>query len=170
MNWELMWEREEPCRCGKGKLLRRSEMDDWNRTRESSATLCEHCGHEERLRCSEWDKNFSEQRKLFGKAIAIATERHLKAWLRSCDGCTTKEAWFRYTNGIDYPSLGTFYKHVRQHGSLKSCLEQCFINQVGHKWRSLGISDADVEDLLERSREVWQRPLMGSRDIGAYHG
>ena len=43
MSWEDMGEYEMPCPCGKGKVIVKSEMDDWNRFRSYETILCDKC-------------------------------------------------------------------------------------------------------------------------------
>ncbi len=43
VSWELMHTSEKPCKCGKGKLITKAYMDDWNRTKEEYVLDCEEC-------------------------------------------------------------------------------------------------------------------------------
>jgi predicted RNA-binding Zn-ribbon protein involved in translation (DUF1610 family) len=43
MSWEVMSRTKFTCPCGKGEYEVISEMDDWNRTRDSAEMLCPNC-------------------------------------------------------------------------------------------------------------------------------
>lgn len=43
MSWEIDWEKEYPCPCGKGKYKVISKSDDWNRTKEEYVMFCKEC-------------------------------------------------------------------------------------------------------------------------------
>ena len=61
-----------------------------------------------------------------------------------------KAAWERLTQGgKDYPSLGTFYKHIQQFGNLRLYLTWSFQSDLKHAIKIGGIRDDEVKALID---------------------
>jgi hypothetical protein len=124
------------------------EIDDWNRTRSHREIACSVCLEEERQEQEVHALREKRREDLYGKAKDLATKRHLDKWLDLYARVTKKEAWRRYTGGSGYPTLGTFYKHVKDFGGVTEYMRWCFSNHFEEALKALAVKDDDVEALL----------------------
>jgi len=147
-----MGESVVPCPCENGTIVKATYMDDWNRVKFETRITCPACLREYELRTAALNARKQEAEVCFQKAQILANQRYLSPWLDSFKGCTVKAAWLRYTTGSGYPSLGTFYKHVRDHGGLLNYLEWCFSKNIRYEWKRFGIKDEEIETLLEHAQ------------------
>lgn len=160
MSWEIMSTETRPCECGAGTETFSFEMDDWNRTRSSTDIHCPQC-REKKLRELEAEQAREKKRDdLLRRAQELATERYLARWLALFGGMTNKAAWQRYTGGLGYPALGTFYKHVKDSGSLHKYMEECLKSDLERSLRALGVEDKEIDALLQERARLW-RPTSG---------
>src|SRR5262245_4745909 len=118
MGYETMWEDTDPCRCGRGTIVSRFEMDDWNRTRRTWQTRCPVCFEEDRTRRQAEQRAEEQRDQYFQQARVLAENRYMQTWLDRFTGISAKVAWLLYTGGSGYPCLGTFYKHAKWHGGV----------------------------------------------------
>lgn len=152
MGYEIIRQETDSCRCGKGAVVFRVEVDDWNRMRRSFETRCLHCSLENEIerRKSQVEQQFREE--CLQKARSLAEERYLQTWLDRFRSCSSKVAWMRYTGGAAYPSLGTFYKHVRDFGGIVEYMRWCFSSNVGCALQTMRIADEEIDALLMRGK------------------
>jgi len=73
----------------------------------------------------------------------LAQSRHLEGWLSLFEGQSKKHVWYRLTGGRGYPSLGTFYKHVKDEG-LQRYLSRVFYHDIEGAFSLLGVRDEDI--------------------------
>ena len=152
MSWEEMGTDIEPCWCGKGTIKYITEMDDWNRVRTSREINCPECMEKERIRNAEESARENRRIELYHQAKQVAESRYLEQWLGMYEGLNKKEAWELFTGGSGYPSLGTFYKHVKESGVI-SYMRWYFSNRFENSLKAMGINDSEIVDLLnERDR------------------
>lgn len=144
---------EAPCACGKGTVTTTVRMDDWHRTEHSHEIHCPQCKAQQEEVLQERRSNNKARDELNGLIVSLATERYLQRWLDLFEGKSRKSAWMIYTGGHAYPSLATFYKHVREQG-LPQYLTWCFRNDVQKALGILNITDAEIEALLQKRDRI----------------
>jgi hypothetical protein len=160
MSWEVMQTGTRPCECGSGTETYTFEIDNWNRSRSSTEIHCPNC-RQKAERESEADRKREERRYwLLCSAQQLATDRYSTRWLKLFAGKTKKAAWQRYTGGNGYPSLGTFYQHVKHAGSLDKYLAECLTSDLEGSLRVLGIEDGEIKELLKEREQLW-KPTSG---------
>jgi SEC-C motif len=145
--------RNERCPCGSGRKYKKCH---WNR--ESAAPIPYHESAKELLRLRVGEQKCLHP--MLGKAQELATERYRAAWLALFAGMTKKAAWQRYTGGTGYPTLGTFYRHVKHAAGLSQHLEWCLRNDLERSLKVLGIEDAEIKALLKERTQLW-KPTSG---------
>lgn len=147
MGYEVMSVEETPCACGAGTFVFTFEMDDWNRTRSTKTIRCGVCqaAHDEVVR--QRRENEIRRAQLLERARALAAERYLARWMALFEGVSKKVAWERYTGGEGYPTLGTFYKHVKDRG-LAPYMRWCFMNDIANALKIIDVNDSEVAALL----------------------
>jgi hypothetical protein len=152
MSFEVMWEDTDPCRCGRGTIISRFEMDDWNRTRRTSETFCPSCVQQDNLRLQAQHQAEKRREKYVQEARALAEKRYLQQWLHRFANCSAKAAWLQYTGGSGYPCLGTFYKHVKDFGGIIPYMGWCFGNSFESALTQMGVCDQEIATLLLASK------------------
>jgi hypothetical protein len=156
MSWEVMQTRTSTCDCGAGTETYTFELDDWNRTRSSTEIHCLVC-HEKSEEKLEGDLKRQERREwLLQRSQQLASERYSAQWIDLFAGMTKKAAWLRYTGGLGYPTLGTFYQHVNDAGGLNEHLTWCLINDLERSLRILNLEDLEIKELLGEREQLWQ--------------
>lgn len=154
MSWEVMRSDTEACACGKGTVTRIMEMDDWNRTRSSTEIHCPECRKKDEQAAAARAEREAKNDNLYDAALQLAKQRYLDQWLALYSQVSKKEAWQRYTGGKGYPSLGTFYQHVRHAGTVTDYMRQCFESDLEDALRKISVRDTDIEHLLsQRTKE-----------------
>lgn len=150
--WEVARSNTDKCWCGKGTITYSMEMDDWNRTRNSREIHCPACL--KKAQAEEKRRALKEKKKeaLYRNARKIAIKRYLKAWLNLFVGLSKKAAWERYTGKDRYPALGTFYKHVKDHGDLAAYMQWSFEADFERALAVMAVKDAEIQALI-RERE-----------------
>ena len=91
--------------------------------------------------------------KLHFKAKNIAVSRYLDQWLAMFKNLNKKEAWQLYTNETGYPTLGTFYKHVKDEGVLPH-MERNFKSDFENILNIMDIQDSEIKDLLHQKNSI----------------
>lgn len=74
-------------------------------------------------------------------------------WIKKFAGLNKKQIWKLYTGGSGYPSLGTFYKHVRDEG-VTQYLERCFCYDFEVVLQGMGINDKEITSLIEQAKNI----------------
>lgn len=169
MGYEVDSIREYTCPCGKGLYRVTYRSNDWMQTDESWEMLCPSCRKNYILdpitrydsgisyRSFTWItkeefKKRKNKEKLKHKAITLAKRRHLKPWLQSFEGLSKKKVWEKLPkNPWGYPSLGTFYSHVKHHGSVEDYLGWRFEADI-EDIIPAHIKDDEIEDMLKASK------------------
>jgi hypothetical protein len=131
MAYEIIREETDPCRCGQGTVVFRVKMDNWNRMRRSFETRCPQCSLEGEIERRKLQVEHQLGEECLQKARTLAVERYLQTWLDRFENCNAKAAWLQYTGGGGYPSLGTFYRHVREFGGVTEYMRWCFSSDIG---------------------------------------
>lgn len=139
MSYEEMGSAKHPCPCGKGTYTVTHFMDDWNRSKYEEKMNCTDCRKKYVLdsyatydsglatTATRWIKASDNKKanqlernaeKLNKKAEKLAKVRYLNLWLEYFSKIgDKKKIWEKLTfNGSKYPSLGTFYKHIKPNG------------------------------------------------------
>jgi hypothetical protein len=140
--------KHEKCRCGKGTVTYVVEMDDWNRARDHTYINCPACKEEDRQKQAITAERAERAATLYVKAKQLALDRYLDLWLSAYSGLQKKDAWKRYIGGSGYPTLGTFYKHVRDLSGLTEYMRWCFLNRFEEALRAMNVHDEEIEAIL----------------------
>ncbi len=143
---------ELPCNCGKGKVVKIFRMDDWNRTETITDILCDDCRVAAGKRRNEEERRQKEKDTYKAKAIALAKKGYLPQWLLKFEGLTKKQVWETMPKSTyGYPSLSTFYTHVKHHGSVAQYLEWRFEADINDLFPT-EIEDKEIVGLLDKSK------------------
>jgi hypothetical protein len=170
MSWEDHKPQNYPCPCGKGRYAVVVRSDDWNRFEQSWKMLCPECADVYVLHsCSVNRKGFNETqcgwipKPLEGELNALCQKlesrnedltnylklHYAEKWRQHFAMRKKKEIWKALTNGGQgYPSLATFYSHVRclgMEGVLNRYVESRHIETL---IRVLKIKDALVSSAI----------------------
>jgi hypothetical protein len=139
MSWEVMSSKQHKCPCGLGTYTITVLIDDWNRTQQRSEMECPVCRQNYALYtyyifedglptdAQLWVlratyESFTQLERQFSAAkeevVDFAKSRYMDKWLDYfAEAKSKKEVWQRLTdNGAKYPSLSTFYDHVKRWG------------------------------------------------------
>lgn len=153
MSWEVISVNVDPCACGAGTIETTVEMDDWNRIRKSTAIHCSVCRCEQEKLQKQRDANSRERARLLEEAQSLALERYFATWRSPVEGNSKKAIWRYCTGGEGYPSLETFYKHVRDEG-IETWLRRWFKNNISGALKQIGVEDEEIFDLLALREQV----------------
>jgi hypothetical protein len=149
MSYEEMDRVTRPCRCGKGTIVAIAEMDDWNRWRSYETVNCPVCLAEDRRTERDAGKKERQQEVALARAKRAAEKRYLRPWLDGFQGLSKKAVWLTLTNGgKNYPSLGTFYSHLKDYKSVEDYLKWRFDQEPLAMLKIARIRDAEIEKLL----------------------
>jgi hypothetical protein len=151
MSWEEMLPDVRPCRCGDGTITFHLEMDDWNRARTYTTYECDRCRKEADDNARVQLDRKQMRHALLSMALKLASDRYLSQWLARFEGKSKKAAWQILTAHQKYPSLGTFYQHVRETG-LDHYLRWRFAGDFEMALKALKIRDSEIDELIERSK------------------
>lgn len=148
MSYEEMSRNSYPCRCGKGTILSILSMDDWNRTTLVEDIQCPRCRKEHEQKQKELARVAQRNKQNQKKAVALAKERYLSRWLETFEGLNKREVWERLPiKTYGYPALGTFYKHVKYHGTVQAYLTWLFEAEIQYIIPAV-FKDKEIELLL----------------------
>ncbi len=153
MSWETMVPDVKPCWCGKGTITYVTEMDDWNRVRNHKEINCPECREQDRIKTEENNAKEEKRKSLHDKARNIAVSRYLDQWLAMFRDLNKKEAWQLYTKETGYPTLSTFYKHVKDKGVLLY-MERNFKSEFEKTLGIMGVQDSEIKDLLHQKDSI----------------
>ena len=148
MSWETFREETIPCKCGGGSVKFVVEMDDWNRTRQYKIFNCAYCKKEHETEIRQREFNREKRETLLRQAQEIAQQRYLEIWLARFSGSSKKQVWELITGGTGYPSLGTFYQHVRKEG-LEKYLARWLRDHVTETLDKIGVRDEEISTILD---------------------
>ncbi|WP_124065675.1 hypothetical protein [Clostridium sp. E02] len=117
MSWELMNTIEKTCLCGKGHVIIKYFMDDWNRSREESYCDCEYCNKKQ---LEEQNKR-KEMISACEKIVCYFNDNYLDQWIVYFCGMKSKKSiWERvHALKLEYCSLNSFYSRHRKLPLLK---------------------------------------------------
>ncbi len=149
MSYEEMSRQTETCKCGKGTITYIRLMDDWNRTKGHLEINCARCKAENVKIQKRLDREEAERVKAENRALALAKFRYLEKWINRFSGLKGKRAWEALPDSWDYPSLGTFYKHVKAHkGGLAGYIRWRFETDLNKIFPTV-FQDEEIERLLK---------------------
>ena len=176
MSWEESEPENRPCPCGKGRYTVVRRSDDWGRFDEHWAMHCPRCKadyalyiyHANRKGITETHHGWVQksllreltqlQEQTDKEKQRLATYLRTKyagQWHQYFTGKTKKTIWEELTqNGSHYPSLPTFYNHVRHsvvQNMLNSYLEH---HNVGIVIRVLGLDDRKLTSVMQGIQDL----------------
>ena len=153
MSWETMKTEVKSCWCGKSTITYITKMDDWNRVQNHKKINCLACREQDRVKTEEKNAKEKKRKTLYSKAKDFAVSRYLEQWLGMFSNLNKKEAWQLYTNGTEYPALGTFYKHVKEEGVLPY-MERNFKSDFEKILDKMDIQDDEIKVLLHQKNRI----------------
>ncbi|MBN3738151.1 MULTISPECIES: hypothetical protein [Burkholderia] len=176
----MSWEEGEPvarsCPCGNGHYLVITRSDDWNRVDERWEMQCASCaithglyaydsnwkgvavtrlGWLPRVLLLELSRKYEEMQRAKKEITSYAIAEYGEVWVKHFSDQSKKSIWQELTDGgTCYPSLATFYSHVRQSG-LTNVLEQYFdYGYLQTVIRVLELTGSDLHSRLNRVEEL----------------
>ena len=167
MSWEEMGSEHRPCPCRRGHYSVVRHSDDWGRHDEHWTMDCPQCRERYDLyetsfnRKGLWEtfsgwvpKPLLEELAALGRELEAAKQdlaaylvKHYETrWVAHFKGKTRGAIWAELTrDGQQYPSLGTFYRHVRDSGLTEVLQTYLGYRDVGIVVRVLGLSDPEPD-------------------------
>jgi hypothetical protein len=176
MSWEEGKPAIRPCPCGMNHYVVITRSDDWNRFDESWEMRCPLCAEKYGLYQYNYNrKGFHttgyewlpqvtlqelsvraeelKEAEIGLKAYAIA--QHGEPWTRHFDHKTKKAVWCELTeDGKHYPSLPTFYAHVREFGLNRVLAAYFEHNYLPTVVRVLQLSGSELESRMKQVGEL----------------
>lgn len=153
MSWETDAAFSKPCECGAGIIQVTQRSNDWFQFEEHQDVQCPTC---KAIRAAVRQR----RTELKERAKSLAEQRYLDDWLAQFEGMNKRQAWFQLTQGRGYPSLGNFYKHVKDEG-IDRYLRRNFFQDVEKALTDMGKVDAEVSVALA---ELGSLPDYDSRE------
>ena len=176
MSWEDSAPIERPCPCGTGQYVVIGRSDDWNRYEERWEMHCPSCKEKYGLYTYDYNRKgmvstyhcwlprpllkalsvAAEELEEANKALsAYATAHFRERWNTHFIGKAKKAIWRELTeDGRHYPSLPTFYLHVRE-SSLELQLARYFdYRELPTVVRVLQLSASELHSRIEQVREL----------------
>lgn len=178
MSWEESKPEPHPCPCGKGHYTVTHRSDDWGRFEDHWAMHCRHCNtnyvlytyYGNRKGITEtyhgWvpkpllcelaelrERIEKEERRLATYLKAQYGEK----WRQHFSGKRKKAIWSELTqDGRTYPSLSTFYSHIRNSGLVRVLEEYLAYREAETVIRVLELNDVGLSSIIERIQELEQ--------------
>lgn len=149
MSWELMRTDKNPCPCGKGFIIEKHYMDDWNRTKEEHILKCKEC-MEEQIKSRKQITDKSNECK---KVVTYFNDNYLEQWIEYFKNRKSKKLIWGTVHemGMEICSLSTFYSRYRtlslseMNGYYKSLVQ---IQNIPKLIQVLNIKDEIIENAL----------------------
>src|SRR5260221_300812 len=172
----MSWEDSEPvnhaCPCGKSTYFVMDRSDDWGRFEQRWGMDCHQCARNYRLysyvtfhKGLRYEAHGWAKKTLFDELMSCNKEcdvargrlqRHLmrnyKArWLEHFAGTNKKAVWCALTReGDSYPSLDTFYDHVRRGGLARVLMGYLTDRHADIVVRVLRLKDEKLDAMAEQ--------------------
>ncbi|MEP1032482.1 hypothetical protein [Ekhidna sp.] len=175
MSWEIISEKKKTCPCKSGFYTVTLKLDDWNRMEEFWNMNCSHCEddyilhhdfvtssglNEKRyfwIKKSQWLKfeNLkSEAKKFRDLSVEIARREYQELWNQYFFKKKKKFIWKALTNnGSVYPSLSTFYTHIKEWG-IEQYLSDFFKNYNSLALQILNVENKEISSLREKANSL----------------
>lgn len=140
MSWETIKIYTRPCECGMGLIEITRRSNDWLQFEEHHDIQCQIC---------KAKREAIQQRRtvLKNEINSMAEARYLLRWLGLFDGLNKRQVWAKLFKEHGYPSLQTFYKHVK-HETLDGYLRRTFFHDVERALALLNVSDNGIAAAL----------------------
>ena len=137
MSWETIKVFTRSCECGKGVVEITQRSNDWLQFEEHHDVQCQIC---------KAKREAIKQRRivLHNEINSMAEARYLLRWLGLFDGLNKRQVWAKLFKEHGYPSLQTFYKHVK-HETLDGYLRRTFFQDIREALALLCTSDSEIE-------------------------
>lgn len=129
-----------PCDCGVGVIEITRRSNDWLQFEEHHDVQCKIC---------KTKREAIKQRRIVLKneINSLAEARYLLRWLALFDGLNKRQVWVKLFKEQGYPSLQTFYRHVK-HETLDGYLRRTFFQDVERALALLNVSDSGIAAAL----------------------
>lgn len=141
MSWEIDRTWKVPCDCGASVFEYVHRSNDWGQFEKKLINHCPKC-------LLSREANQIRRVELKKTVKVLADSRYLAMWLESFVGLNRRQIWHRITGGHGYPSLGTFYEHVKLEGR-DPYLIRVFHQDVAAALSLLGLEDNEVTSALD---------------------
>ena len=188
MSWEEMSSTKSKCPCGQGTYTVRSYMDDWNRLEDRWEMDCPECQERFQLYTyyyldsgMTWDSKIwvlSEEFERYRlieeeleiikvEVVGLFISRYLDRWISYFDDTKTKkDVWRRLTdNGERYPSLSTFYSHIRGSDVLEYLRKEVNFHNLPFMITKLGIVDILIVEKLAQIENLENEVRISDRQL-----
>lgn len=169
MSWEY-FERKHACPCGNGTYTETTGSNDWGQNSSAWRMDCPSCklnyalytynyyrhgvnseGHRW-VKKQSYDKAMELQHKakeLKDRAIALAKNRYLGAWVARFENSSKKAVWeILHANIKWYKSLGTFYQHTKGKNKTEYLSELFNDHHLDDVFKIILISDKEIQALI----------------------
>lgn len=178
MSWDSGKPEPHTCPCGKGHYSVTHRSDDWGRFEERWVMHCSHCNTNYALHtyyrnrkgitetCHGWVRKpllqelagLNERMEEEKRGLATYLGKHYgEKWLQHFHGKTKKAIWCELTqDGRTYPSLSTFYSHIRNSGLDSVFKGYLDYREAGTVIRILELNDVKLTSIIEMVRELEQ--------------
>jgi len=172
MSWEDGLPIKHPCPCGNGQYTVVERSDDWGRHEERWEMHCPSCLHRyglysfdynrkgmvstshrwlPRQMLSELAVTASEVEEARKALSAYAVAQFQEQWNEHFRGKAKKAIWRELTeDGRQYPSLPTFYLHVRESSLEKQLARYLEYPQLPTVARILQVSSSELHSRIEK--------------------
>ena len=187
MSWEESKPEPHPCPCSKGHYTVVHRSDDWGRYEERWAMHCPRCNenydlytyHANRKGITEtyhaWVPKpllhelaeLRERAEEEKRGLATYLERQYgDRWRQHFSGKTRKAIWTQLTqDGRNYPSLSTFYSHIR-HSGLENVLKgYLHYGEAGTVIRILKLKDVELTSRIKKIQGLEQATEKKERHV-----
>lgn len=177
MSWDEINTQKYECPCHSSTYTIKYLMDDWNRSDEQWEMNCPECRQKHRLhtyyyqykgmtcKAHRWITKEAHEKvsnietkynRMKDQIVALAGSRYLDKWLSYFDGAKSKKDVWRWLtdNGARYPSLSTFYAHLKNDNLEKYLRKEFDFENLQMILSKLNANDNDVNKMLKIINEV----------------
>jgi hypothetical protein len=177
MSWDVVTDDKRTCPCGSGHYRVVVRSDGWGRSEQNWSMECPECEKNYALAVRhDIDSGMSvarfcwvplalsqevsalegDARRQIEEVEMVARERYSEKWHRHFEGVAKKAIWTQLTDsGKEYPSLSTFYTHIREFGGLNAVLDRYFgLEYLPRMLRILGVMDDDLRERMTRIAQI----------------
>lgn len=165
MSWEVMYNKEYPCSCGKGTYTEVVEMDDWNRRREHQTINCPECAENAKIAKINEAKERERLKQLDEEIKTYFGKRYMEKWLSYFESAKNKKGFWTIAKemGIERNSLSSFYSRNKSINMQEYVRNLAVSNNMQKIMQALNIEDVDlsykVEEVIKLKRAEYVKSV-----------